>query len=277
MVRRSISIFAILLYGLLTVPGKARAETTLNRAVVEETRNQVQLLLQNQSSRLAQVSDVLVPGDGLSTANDALAELRFNDGSLGRLGEQVVFWFTPGTRNFSLSNGTVLLLIPPGQGRTTIQTPNASAGIQGSALFVRYIEETDTTVVGALTDSDIQVTNTDGSQQYTLAGGEMAVAVGDRITDIFEFDLQTFYETSTLARDLAPPDGSDRETTETEVGVEQSSADSSSLDASEVVDPAIAAVQAEMRTALQRQQPISAENSVETPDFLRMPTESSDP
>jgi hypothetical protein len=260
MLRRSVSVLALLLYGVLAFPINARADTALTQAVVETIRNQVQIL-QSQSSRSANVSDVLVPGDGLTTANDSLAELRFNDGSLGRLGEQVVFWFTAGTRNFSLSNGTVLLLIPPGQGRTTIQTPNASAGIQGSALFVRYIEETDTTVVGALTDSNIQVMNEDSTQQYTLSAGEMAVAVGDRITDIYEFDLQTFYETSSLARDLAPDGARNRDANPSNEGRESEQAS----------DPAIAAVQEEMDSALQQQEPIAANGSIETPSFLRLP------
>ncbi|MEP0957973.1 FecR domain-containing protein [Microcoleus sp. FACHB-1515] len=256
MFRRTATLIAVVLASNLLLAAEVVAQTALNRAVVQTVRNRVQVLRQNQSPRAARVSDVLTPGNGVSTARSSFAELRFNDGSLGRLGEQVVFWFSAGTRNFRLSNGTVLMLIPPGQGRTQIRTPNAAAGIQGSALFVRYIPETDTTIVGALTDSGIEVFNRNGSQRQALRGGQMVVAVGDRIERIYDFDLNVFYETSELVRGLAP--------------TEESNTGGSS-------DPAIAQVQVEMQTAIAQQQPLPADQIIETPNFVRRPANSSDP
>ena len=90
------------------MPRPADAQSALTWARVELTRNQVQLFTNGQSRR-ARVSDVLGIGDALTTARRARAELRFNDGSLARIGESAVFQFTPNTRNFRLSNGTVLL------------------------------------------------------------------------------------------------------------------------------------------------------------------------
>lgn len=252
---RTVTVIAVVLSNTL-LAAEVSAQTTLNRAVVQTVRNSVQVLRQNQAPRAARVSDVLTPGNGVSTARSSFAELRFNDGSLGRLGEQVVFWFSAGTRNFRLSNGTVLLLIPPGQGSTQIRTPNAAAGIQGSALFVRYILETDTTIVGALTDSNIQVSNRDGTQQQTLRGGQMVVAIGDRLDRIYDFDLNAFYETSELVRGLAP-------------GEEANSGESA--------DPAIAQVQAEMQTAIEQQLPLPTDEILETPGFMRRSEGSPDP
>lgn len=256
MFRRTATLIAVVLSGQLLFAAEVAAQTTLNRAVVQTVRNRVQVLRQNQSPRVARVSDVLTPGNGVSTARASFAELRFNDGSLGRLGEQVVFWFSAGTRNFRLSNGTILMLIPPGQGRTQIRTPNAAAGIQGSALFVRYIPETDTTIVGALTDSGIEVFNRDGSQRQALRGGQMVVAVGDRIEQIYDFDLNSFYETSELVRGLAPTEESNSE---------------------ESADSTIAQVQVEMQTAIAQQQPLSSDQILETPSFIRRPAGSPDP
>lgn len=252
---RTVTVIAVVLSNTL-LAAEVSAQTTLDRAVVQTVRNSVQVLRQNQAPRAARVSDVLTPGNGVSTARSSFAELRFNDGSLGRLGEQVVFWFSAGTRNFRLSNGTVLLLIPPGQGSTQIRTPNAAAGIQGSALFVRYILETDTTIVGALTDSSIQVSNRDGTQQQTLRGGQMIVAIGDRLDRIYDFDLNSFYETSELVRGLAP-------------GEEANSGESA--------DPAIAQVQAEMQTAIEQQSPLPTDEILETPGFVRRSEDSPDP
>jgi len=250
MFRRYLSFTTLLLYSSLLFAGKATAETPLTQAVMETVRNRVQLLRQNAPARDARVSDRVVPGEGVATARQSLAELRFNDGSLGRLGERAVFWFTPRTRSFSLSNGTVLLLIPPGQGRTRLYTPNAAAGIQGSALFARYIEDSDTTVIGALTDSRIQVFNKDVNQSQTLKAGQMAVAVGGDIVGIYDFDLETFYRTSPLLRGLTP----------------------NSLATNSPVDAAIAAVHAEMLEGLAAQTPIPDDVAVVNPDFLRLST-----
>ncbi|UZQ55066.1 FecR domain-containing protein [Trichothermofontia sichuanensis B231] len=249
MVRRCFSFITLFLCSTLLLAGKAAAETPLTQAVLETVRNRVQLLRQNAPARDARVADRVVPGEGVATARQSLAELRFNDGSLGRLGERAVFWFMPRTRTFSLSNGTVLLLIPPGQGRTRLYTPNAAAGIQGSALFARYIADSDTTVIGALTDSKIQVFNRQVNQSQTLKAGQMAVAVGRDIVGIYDFDLETFYRTSPLLRGLVP----------------------NPLATSSPVDEAIAAVQAEMLDGLAAQMPIPDDAVVVTPDFLRMP------
>lgn len=181
----------------------AIADTPLNRAVVQSLRNRVQLILNQRSPRPAKVQDAMKPGDALSTAQRSLAELRFNDGSLARVGEQSMFRFLPNTRTFRLSNGTLLLLIPPGQGQTRVRTPNAATGIRGSALFVRYTPESDTTLVGALTTSGIEVANRNNTQQYLLKGGQLAVIVNDHITEIRSFDLRQFYETSNLTSGLS--------------------------------------------------------------------------
>ena len=186
------------------MPRSALAQSTLTWARVELTRNDVQLYT-NGRSRAAKVSDVLGLNDALSTASRSRAELRFNDGSLARIGESAVFQFTPNTRNFRLSNGTVLLLIPPGQGRTTIQTPNAVTGIHGSALFVRFVPETNITIIGALTNNPagpMMAFNQDGSAQQPLYAGEMAVLQADGTLNLFSFDLDEFYATSDLITGL---------------------------------------------------------------------------
>ena len=247
MFSRSVPLVILLCSTLVAAPA-AHAQVPITRAVVESIRNRVQLLLRQQSPRAARISDVMTPGDGLTTAQSSLAELRFNDGSLGRLGEQVVFWFTPGSRTFQLSNGTVLMLIPPGRGRTQIRTPNAAAGIQGSALFVRYIAASNTTVVGALTDSGIEVFNQDGSQQQTLEAGQMAVAIDGRIAHVYDFDLTTFYETSELMRGLTPSDVSNLNS-----------------------DNGIALVHAEMQAALEQNLDPMLQDEIGAPSFIRLP------
>ena len=221
-------------------------------------RNRAQLLRQNQEARRANVADRLNIGDALRTLRRSRAELRFNDESLARIGERATFQFTPNTRNFQLTNGTVLLIIPPSRGRTTIQTPNATTGIQGSALFVRYIPETDTTIVGALTDNPngpMVLFNEDGSEQQALRANEIGVIEGDRITELYRFDSELFWESSALAEGFDytqdSPNGAD------------------------ALDP----VRQEIRDAISKQEPLPEddESIIENPDSFNRPSEDSSP
>ena len=248
MYRQFIILSATILWSaaILPLPQQARAETALNRAVVQKLNNLVQLIRQNNAAHPARVSDTMTPGDALSTGRSSLAELRFNDGSLARVGEQAIFRFMPKTRNFKLSNGTLLLLVPPGRGTTDVWTPNATAAIRGSALFLRYIPETATTVVGALTNSNIEVSNQGASQRQVLQAGEMVVIIKDRIEALYKFDLKTFYETSDLVQGLDLNKKS---------GI--------------ATDRAIAQVQAETSAALAAQSPIPNAEAIVNPAFVR--------
>ncbi|HEY9801793.1 MAG TPA: FecR domain-containing protein [Leptolyngbyaceae cyanobacterium] len=233
---------------------QVNANVPLTRAEIQSLRNFVQLIQRaSNNKRPARPADAIIPGDGLATGRASLADLRFNDGSLARVGEQAVFRFMPKTRNFKLSNGTVLLLIPPGRGQTRIQTPSATAAIRGSALFVRYDQKTDTTIVGALTNSGIAVVNKDGSQTQPLQAGQLLVIVKGQFQGLYDFDLRNFYETSELTEGL----------------------DLTRQNASAIVDPAIASVQAEIIAALATQSPVTGQGVTENPAFLDLTTSSS--
>lgn len=178
----------------------AIAQTPLTQATVQKLRKEVKLFLKEKPVRDAKVADVMTPGDALRTARQSMAELRFNDRSLARVGEQAIFEFEPNTRNFDLKRGTVLLLITPGQGQTRVRTPNAAAGIRGSALFVRYIADSNVTMVGALTNSDIEISTNDGTK-VVLKAGQLGYVYNDRI-GVYNFDQRRFQETSPLFKDL---------------------------------------------------------------------------
>ncbi|MBP5972136.1 FecR domain-containing protein [Brasilonema sp. CT11] len=255
MFRKFFLLIIISFWGVvvLPVPKQANATTPLTAAVIQDLRNLVQLMPYKNSKRPARKSDSMTPGDRLSTGRSALADLRFNDGSLARIGEQAVFQFLPQRRNFRLDDGTVVLLIPPGRGQTRISTPNAAAAIRGSALFVRYDPETETTIVGALTNSGIQVSNKDASRKQELKAGQLIVLVKGELKGLYDFDLRTFYQTSTLVRDL---------NLTLKNGIPSS-------------DLAIASVQAETAAAVAAQSPLTGQDVVENPPFIK-PTTSPD-
>ena len=258
--------------GILLLPPAVKAQTEsaqtetaqieidpeiLTWARVDFLRNRVQLVPADERGRRARISDVLSVGDSLRTARASRAELRFNDGSLARVGERATFRFTPNTRNFQLSNGTILLLIPPGRGRSTIQTPNAVTGIQGSALFVRYIPETDTTIVGALTNNPngpMVLFNRDGTEQQALRANEIGVIQGDQITELYQFDGTLFWQSSGLAE-----------------GFNYLS------DSSSTGSDALDGVRQEIRDAISGQQPISSDSAIVNPETFSRPAAETGP
>ncbi|MCX5962892.1 MAG: FecR domain-containing protein [Cyanobacteria bacterium] len=176
----------------------------LTQATLRKVVNRVDILLTSELLRSAQVNDRLSnSGDAVKTQRASRTELKFNDGTLAKVGELATFRFTPNTRRFELGNGTYLFLVPPGRGNTEFNTPNAKAGVKGSALFIRYIEESNTTIMGALTNNllgpmDITV----GGKKQDLYAGQMVVAIKDRIDRIQTFDLTTFFQTSPMYRDI---------------------------------------------------------------------------
>ncbi|MBC6432093.1 hypothetical protein FM036_15515 [Nostoc sp. HG1] len=256
---KSFPLLVIGLWGVmvLPLPNKVNAITPLTRAEIQDLRNMVQLIPKDKlKKRPARKLDAMTPGDGLSTGRASLADLRFNDGSLARVGEQALFQFLPKTRDFKLSNGTVLLLIPPGRGQTRIQTPSAAAAIRGSALFVRYDQQTDTTIVGALTNSGIEVSNKEASETRVLEAGQMIVIVKGEFQSLYDFDLRNFYETSELVREL----------------------DLNRQSPVPTSDPAITSVQAETTAALEAQPSIKGEGVIENPSFVQLtPSPSNSP
>ncbi|MBN3992021.1 MAG: FecR domain-containing protein, partial [Nostoc sp. NMS2] len=248
---KSFPLLVISLWGVivLPLPNRVSAITPLTRAEIQDLRNIVQLIPKDKlKKRPARKLDAMTPGDGVATGRASLADLRFNDGSLARVGEQALFQFLPKTRDFKLSNGTVLLLIPPGQGQTRIQTPNAAAAIRGSALFVRYNQQTDTTIVGALTNSGIEVSNKEASETQVLEAGQMVIIVKGKFERLYDFDLRNFYETSQLVREL----------------------DLNRQSPVPKPDPAIIRVQAETAAALKAQPPIKGEGVIENPSFVQL-------
>ncbi|HEY9848962.1 MAG TPA: FecR domain-containing protein [Leptolyngbyaceae cyanobacterium] len=249
------SLLTVIIWSMITLPlpKEASAQIPLTKAVIQSLRNLVRLIPQNQNGRVAKIADAMNPGDSLSTGSSSLAELRFNDGSLARVGAQAVFQFLPNSRTFQLTNGTMLMLIPPGRGQTRLQTPNARTAIRGSALFVRYNPDTETTMVGALTNSNIEVSNQSVSQREGLRAGQLAIIIKDKIEGIYEFDLRTFYETSDLVRGLNLNRLGDKTNP----------------------DSAIAQVQSETASAVAEQLPVAGSDVIENPTFTQITTNES--
>lgn len=121
-------------------------QNELTRAQIYKLQNRVELLLRAKPVRPAKLSDVLVPQDALRTAVRSTAELLFNEGSLARIAEKTTFRFIPGLRRFQLKNGvaqetifqlsdgTALIVNPPGSTGTKIETADTQINLLATAV-----------------------------------------------------------------------------------------------------------------------------------------------
>jgi FecR protein len=236
--------------------GAAQAQRPITWAQVIKLVNKVQFKPMNAGWRQAQDADRLQQsGEALFTSRGGRADLRLSEGSLLRMSSNTHLWIQPNSRNLLQRSGTALYVIRPGGGQTLISTPYGRAGVRGSALFVRVNEETGTMIVGALTNNPagpMEVTTDKGPKQ-TLAAGQMAVVRDGKIS-MFEFDLNTFYQTSSLAQGF----GLDGKAVTGDDGT--------------LVDPEIQqtlqAVKAETTLALREQKPVVGPDVAVNPGFL---------
>ncbi|MFH7242259.1 MAG: FecR domain-containing protein [Spirulina sp.] len=193
------------LWGSAVFVTPAWAEVPFRWAEVQAVVNQVEMQSADGSRRWAVPDSCLCPGDTLSTQGVSQAELRLNDGSLVRVGEQAALQVRQGTRTLRLLQGTTLIFAQPNQGRTTIETPNALTGLDHTAVVVRYVPSRDLTLVMALANAEtgpISITLKASGQEGVLYAGQMALVSAEGL-EIIEFDLLEFYRTSRLVMGLA--------------------------------------------------------------------------
>jgi len=220
----------------------AAANTVIKQAEIYKIRNQVDLNFgKNQDWRQAQPGDVIFPQDSVRTGANSRADILFNEGSLVRTGSGTTFRFPPGKRSFELTSGAALIMIPPEQGASTINTPEAKVTSQGTALFVQHNPESNASLIGVLTNSPaglVEVKSADGSITLQLQAGQFVSIVQGVVGLVEHFVLPMFYETVELAAEL----GMNPEELETLLAQE-----------SPEVQATIRAVQAEALDSLQNQ------------------------
>lgn len=195
---------ALSLLGKLFLAMPVGAEVPFRWAEVQSAVNQVEIQTADGSRRWAVSASCLCPGETLRTRGVSQAELRLSDGSLLRVGEQAHLQVRHSTRALRLSQGTTLIFTPPNQGRTTLETPNAMAGLDQAAVVVRYVPARDLTLVMALATTEtgpVSITSKANGQEGGLYAGQMALVSAQGL-QIIEFDLLEFYRTSRLIRGL---------------------------------------------------------------------------
>jgi hypothetical protein len=155
-----------------------------------------------RATRAAKVSDVVKADSYLLTETDSRAELKYEDGSIVRIGQNTVFTFEADTRTLSLEKGSLVFYIPKGSGGGKIRTASITAAITGtigkvSDNMIAILEGEITLIpsgrkVGAGQFAQIQADGT-----ITIARFDPTKAMGGKLMD-FGGKLAGFDESSLI-------------------------------------------------------------------------------
>lgn len=107
----------------------------LNSATVTRVENQVsygKVIGDKSESRPAVPNDVIKANNYLMSEIDSRAEMKYDDGTIVRIGQNTIFSFEANTRTLNLKKGTFVFYVPKGKGGGQIKTPSFTAAITGT-------------------------------------------------------------------------------------------------------------------------------------------------
>lgn len=113
----------------------SQAAEPLASATVSRVENQVsygKIVGDKSETRPAAPNDVVKTNNYLLSETDSRAELRYEDGTIVRIGQNTIFTFEANTRTLNLKKGTFVFYVPKGKGGGTIKTPSFTAAITGT-------------------------------------------------------------------------------------------------------------------------------------------------
>ena len=105
-------------------------------AHVTQVIRDVRLLASKTGARAAAVNDPVQEGQAVRTGGDSRAELTFTDRTITRLGANTVFTYGQGAKEFDLSSGAALIVVPKETGTVKINTAAATAAVTGFTALV---------------------------------------------------------------------------------------------------------------------------------------------
>lgn len=158
-----------------------------------------------KARRPAAPGDVIKAASYLLTETDSRAELKYEDGSIVRIGQNTVFTFEADSRTLSLEKGSLIFYIPKGQGGGTVRTASITAAITGTIGKVSdnmiAILEGEVRLVPsgrAVPAGYFARINPDGT--LTIAQFDPEKALGGKLMDFGGSKIANFDETSLINR-----------------------------------------------------------------------------
>ena len=110
-------------------------------AEITAIRNKVDKVNAKETRPLG-VKDSVAEGERLQTKQNSLAEVKFSDQSVARIGANASFSYTSESRLVQIDRGTVLIHTPPGNGGLTITSGGVKGTVTGNTfLLTAYSEQ----------------------------------------------------------------------------------------------------------------------------------------
>jgi hypothetical protein len=152
-----------------------------------------------KDTHAAAINERITQDTGLKTGVKSRSELLFQDDTLTRIGPETSFSFKAGTRDLTLSQGTILLQVPKGLGGAKIRTAAVTAAITGTTIMVQYTPAKHIKVLVLEGSMRLSLDNTPG-QSVLLRPGRMVTMHPDakRIPKPVTVDLRHVTQTSSL-------------------------------------------------------------------------------
>ncbi|NNM29367.1 MAG: FecR domain-containing protein [Akkermansiaceae bacterium] len=182
--------------GLATPLGVANS---LESANVTKVINDVRIYRPDRAARKASPGDLVHGRTSLQTGRRSRSELRFQDQTLTRLGANSVFSFEEGSRDLSLTQGTLLLQVPRNAGGARINTPTVTASVTGTTIMLEYFAKKWMKAIVLEGSLDL-FPNENRRDKVTVRAGEMAVfrANDRKLPKPVKVDLRRLMKTSGL-------------------------------------------------------------------------------
>ena len=180
----------------------------LTEARVNKIINEVTVVHPQKGGRAAKLNDVIDEQIAVKTGIKSRSELLFQD-TLTRIGPETLFSFTPGTREMSLKEGTMLLQVPKGLGGAKIRTAAVTAATTGTTIMLEHKPGKHLKVLVLEGSLRLSVNGRFGAS-LLLTPGKMVIMPPDakRIPDRIGVDIAHVVETSSLVKmskkDLLP-------------------------------------------------------------------------
>ena len=113
----------------------------MGEAEITAIRNKVDKVNADATRRVG-VRDLVSDGERVQTKQNSLAEVKFTDQSMARIGANASFSYTSESRLVQIDRGTVLIHTPPGNGGLTITSGGVKGTVTGNTfLLTAYLEQ----------------------------------------------------------------------------------------------------------------------------------------
>ena len=113
----------------------------MGEAEITAVRNKVDKV-NAKETRPVGVKDLVADGERVQTKQNSLAEVKFTDQSMARIGANASFSYTSESRLVQIDRGTVLIHTPPGNGGLTITSGGVKGTVTGNTfLLTAYSEQ----------------------------------------------------------------------------------------------------------------------------------------